>query len=70
MTGEDNKSPHEAGGKEGRMEITIKGSAKEIAALALELQGRQIQNFNALSEDMLKILLPASDDTREEVRPK
>ena len=52
------------------MEVTIKGSAKEIAALALELQGRQTQNFNALSEDMLKILLPASDDTREEVRPK
>lgn len=52
------------------MEITIKGGAKEIAALALELQGRQVQKFNSLSKDMLKILLPASDDTLEEARPK
>lgn len=37
------------------MEITIKGSAKEIAALALELQGRQGTIVNQLVMDTVHI---------------
>ena len=54
------------------MEITIKGEPKEIAALALELQGRQVQNnisFGTVSKEDLSFLRPAIDDNAEEVQP-
>lgn len=54
------------------MEITIKGEPKEIAALALELQGRQVQNtisFGTVSEEDIRSLRPTIDDNAEEVQP-
>lgn len=47
------------------MEIIIKGSAKEIAALAITVQERQNASaVEAVSEEMLTRLQKAVDDTR------
>lgn len=47
------------------MEVIIKGSAKEIAALVLAVQERQNTSaVEAVSEEMLTRLQKAVDDTR------
>lgn len=49
------------------MEITIKGSAKEIAALALELQERRV--LEGLANDLINHLQAAADRNEPVYQP-
>lgn len=49
------------------MEITIKGSAKEIAALALELQERRA--LDGLADDLVSHLQAAADRSEPVYQP-